>query len=88
MLCQSLILTHYTLARIWVNNPLHGASLCCSQTEREFFVHGALWHSVLGAGADAADLPLNSTSGEAMAVFVGNAVGDVALPGCSDIFVV
>ena len=39
-----------------------------SQTERGFFFHGALRHSVLGAGTDADDLPLNSSSGEAMAM--------------------
>ena len=39
-----------------------------SQTEREFFFHGALWHCVLGAGTDAAEIPLNSTGGEAMAM--------------------
>ena len=39
-----------------------------AQTEREFFFHGALWHSVLGAGTVADDLPLNSSSGEAMAM--------------------
>ena len=39
-----------------------------SQTEHEFFFHGALWHTVLGAGAVASEIPLNSNSGEAMAM--------------------
>ena len=61
-----------------------------SQTERDFFFHGALWHSVLGAGTHADDLPLNSSSGEAMAMLWAMlwAMGDSALPGCTDKFVV
>ena len=52
-----------------MSNPLHGVSLCCrKRSVNSFFTEHSIKHSVLGAGSDAAEIPLNSRSGEAMAM--------------------